>query len=278
MRAAFLLLLILSSCRQAPEEQRFPRAHRPVSPIIGDSFSTEDARDRLGEAEQAMALAGVKPGMWVADVGAGEGYYTMRLAPAVGPRGRVLAEDIMEETHQRLLQRVQRERLDNVAVRLGKPDDPMLPPRSFDRIFLVHMYHEVQSPYAFLWHLREGLKPDGLVVVVDSNRPTKRHGISPELLSCEFAAVGLKQIENTELPGGEAYLAKFQLAAARPEPSDILPCSDQPESRPMRRRLVHCPPPKTRWSTTAQSSASAADARRLVAAQSSGLGVASPLG
>lgn len=231
MQSSSLLiaLALISACRADPadQQQHFPRAHRPVAPIVGDSFSTEDTRDRLDEAEQVMALAGVEPGMWVADIGAGEGYYTVRLAPAVGPRGRVLAEDIVPETRDLLADRVQRERLDNVAVRLGKPDDPMLPPRSFDRIFLVHMYHEVQSPYAFLWHLREGLKPDGLVVVVDSNRPTKRHGISPELLSCEFAAVGLKQIENTELPGGEAYLAKFRLAAARPEPSDIKPCSNQ---------------------------------------------------
>ena len=222
------LCLLLAACRQAPEQPRFPEAARDVSPIIGDSFSTEETRDRIGEAEQVMELAGVEPGMWVADVGAGEGYYTIRLAPAVGPRGRVLAEDIMEETHQRLVQRVQRERLDNVAVRLGKPDDPMLPPRSFDRIFLVHMYHEVQSPYAFLWRLREGLKPDGLVVVVDSNRPTKRHGISPELLSCEFAAVGLQRVEMKMLAGQEGYLAKFRLAGPRPRPSDIKPCKPKP--------------------------------------------------
>jgi predicted methyltransferase len=226
-KAAWPLLaaVSLASCRQAPEQQRFPEADRDVSSIVSDSFSTEDARDRLGEAEQVMELAGVEPGMWVADVGAGEGYYTIRLAPAVGPRGRVLAEDIVDDTYQRLLQRVQRERLDNVAVRLGKPDDPMLPADSFDRVFLVHMYHEVQSPYGFLWHLRESLKPQGLVVVVDSNRPTKRHGIPPELLKCEFAAVGMERVEMSILPGGEAYLAKFRVAAPRPRPSQIKPCS-----------------------------------------------------
>ena len=117
-----------------------------MAPIVGDSFSTEDARDRVGEAEQVAALAGVKPGMWVADVGAGEGYYTIRLSPMVGPRGRVLAEDVVQQTTNRLADRVQRERLDNVAVRLGTPDDPKLPPHSFDRIFLVQVYREVSSP------------------------------------------------------------------------------------------------------------------------------------
>jgi predicted methyltransferase len=225
-KAPWLLALAaaLCACRQAPDQPQFPKPHRDVAPVIGDSFSTEDARDRLGEAEQVMELAAIKPGMWVADVGAGEGYYTIRLAPAVGPRGRVLAEDIVPETRDRLLQRVQRERLDNVAVKLGKPDDPMLPPRSFDRIFLVHVYHEVASPYAFLWNLREGLKPDGEVVVVDSDRPAKRHGIRPELVTCEFAALGMERVKMTTLAGGEAYLATFRIAKPRPQPAEIKPC------------------------------------------------------
>jgi len=221
---ALLLAGALASCRQARQEQAFPDALRDVSSIVGDSFSTEDARDRLGEAEQVMRLAGVEPGMRVADIGAGKGYYTVRLARAVGAGGRVLAEDIFEETRDALAERVQRERLDNVAVRLGKPDDPMLPARSFDRIFLVHMYHEVQSPYAFLWHLRDGLKPSGQVVVVDSNRPTKRHGIPPDMLACEFAALGMERVQQTMLAGGDAYFASFRVIAPRPEPSAIRPC------------------------------------------------------
>ena len=222
---ALALAAVLASCRQAPPEtQRFPKAQRDVSPIVGDSFSTEDARDRLGEAEQVMELAGVEPGMWVADIGAGQGYYTVRLARAVGHRGRVLAEDIVEETQIGLAQRVQRESLDNVAVRLGKPDDPMLPAQSFDRIFLVHMYHEVESPYAFLWHLRAGLKPPGEVVVVDSDRPIKRHGMPPDLLACEFAALGMERVKFTVLAGGEAYFASFRAVRPRPKPADIRPC------------------------------------------------------
>ncbi|MEO5972637.1 MAG: class I SAM-dependent methyltransferase [Sphingomicrobium sp.] len=220
-----LSLLVLTACRAEPAgEQRFPSAHRTVAPIVGDSFSTEDARDRLGEAEQVMRLAGVAPGMWVADIGAGEGYYTVRLAPLVGRSGRVLAEDIVPEIHERLVQRVQREQLDNVAVRLGLPDDPKLPARSFDRIFLVHMYHEVQSPYAFLWHLREGLRPGGEVIVVDSDRPVRRHGMPPELLSCEFRAVGMEPARTVPLAGDNIYLAAFRIARPRPEPSAIEPC------------------------------------------------------
>ena len=153
--------LFLAACRAEPQGARseFPAANRDVAPIVGDSFSTEDARDRVGEAEAVIAFAGVTPGMSVADIGAGEGYYTVRLARAVGPRGRVLAEDIVPETRDRLALRVNRENLANVSVLLGLPEDPKLPRASFDRIFLVHMYHEVEKPYEFLWHLRRGLKP-----------------------------------------------------------------------------------------------------------------------
>lgn len=223
-KSAALAALLLLSCRAQPDQPQFPRAHRDVAPIVGDTFSTEDARDRLGEAQQVIELAGVRPGMWVADVGAGQGYYTVRLARVVGPKGRVLAEDIMSDVTAGLTDRVQRERLDNVAVRLGTPDDPSLPPRTFDRIFLVHMYHEVASPYAFLWHMREGLKPGGLVVVVEADRPVKRHGMPLEQLKCEFAALGLTPVTTGMLTGGEAYFAAFRASGDRPAPAAIVPC------------------------------------------------------
>jgi protein-L-isoaspartate O-methyltransferase len=222
--AAAAAVLALTACRAQPSEPHFPSAQRDVAPIIGKAFSTEDARDRVGEAEQVMELAGVKPGMSVADVGAGEGYYTVRLAPVVGSKGRVLAEDIMPDVRDTLSERVQREQLDNVAVKLGTPDDPMLPAQSFDRIFLVHMYHEVQSPYAFLWHAREGLKPDGEIILVDANRPVKQHGIPPAQAKCEFAALGLDPVKYSLLSGGEVYFMAFRPARPRPEPDKIQPC------------------------------------------------------
>jgi len=69
----FCAILIVAGCRAQPTEPRFPSAHRDVAPIVGGTFSTEDARDRAGEAEEVMQLAGVTPGMSVDDVGAGEG-------------------------------------------------------------------------------------------------------------------------------------------------------------------------------------------------------------
>jgi predicted methyltransferase len=222
--AAAAAALLVAACRAQPSEPHFPSAHRDVAPIVGGTFSTEDARDRLGEAEEVMQLAGVRPGMSVADVGAGEGYYTVRLARVVGPNGRVLAEDIVPNVRDALSDRVQGERLDNVAVKLGTADNPMLPPASFDRVFLVHMYHEVAQPYAFLWHMREGVKPGGLVIVVDSNRPVSRHGMPPAELKCEFAALGMAPVKFNTLTGGDVYLMAFRLAGPRPAPDEIKPC------------------------------------------------------
>jgi ubiquinone/menaquinone biosynthesis C-methylase UbiE len=222
--AAVLTLLLLASCRAAPDEQTFPKANRPVAAIVGDTFSTEDARDRMGEFEKVVTLAGVKPGMWVADVGAGEGYYSVRLSPVVGKRGRVLAEDIQADVTDELAQRVQRQGLDNVAVTLGEPDDPKLPANSLDRVFLVHVYHEVASPYAFLWHMRESLKPGGLVIVVDADRPPPRHGIPPATLRCEFAAVGFQMRAFQPIENGDAYFAAFAPVGERPQPASIKAC------------------------------------------------------
>jgi SAM-dependent methyltransferase len=223
-------LIAVAGCHRQAAEAQFPAAGRDVAPIVSGAYSTEDARDRLGEFEQVMAIARVRPGQSVADIGAGEGYYTVRLAPLVGRKGRVLAQDIVAETRDLLAQRVQREGLDNVAVRLGEPADPKLPADSFDRIFMVHMYHEVTDPYAFLWHLVGGLKPGGSVVVVDADRPVKRHGIAPTRLRCELASVGLREVELARLPGTDSYVATFAAAAPRPAVGAIRPCQEETEN------------------------------------------------
>ncbi len=217
-------LLLVAACRAEPQPPRFPDAHRPVAPIVSDKFSTEDARDRLGEAEEVVAFAGVTPGMSIADIGAGEGYYTVRLSPIVGPKGRVLAQDIVPATRDQLARRVDREGLDNVSVRLGLADDPRLPAASFDRIFLVHMYHEVTSPYAFLWHLRSGLKPGGQIIVVDGDRDVRHHGMPRAQLACEMAALGLMPVKVATLTGSASYVAAFGIARPRPAPEAIKPC------------------------------------------------------
>lgn len=228
--AVTLLLAACDGGPVVPREQKpephtgFPAADRPVATIVSARWSDEESRDRLNEAGQVMALAGIKPGMTVADIGAGEGYYTIRLAQRVGDKGRVVAEDIVPDTIEKLATRVVRERLNNVSVRLGLPADPRLPEGSFDRVLMVHMYHEIESPYEFLWRLRPSLTPDGQVVVVDANRSTEHHGTPPELLKCEFAAVGYALAAMRPMPSAGGYLAIFKADGERPEPGTIKAC------------------------------------------------------
>ncbi len=222
-----MLALLLAACSAQPAtpgSADFPAAARPVATIVSARWSDEDTRDSANEANEVMDRAGATAGMTVADIGAGEGYYTIRLAARVGEKGRVLAQDIVSEYRDKLADRVTRERLDNVSVKLGTPDDPGLPPASFDRIFLVHMYHEIASPYAFLWNLRPAAKPGGRVIVVDADRPTNMHGTPPALLKCEFAAVGYKQVDFQLMPAAGGYLAAFEPSGARPEPKTIKAC------------------------------------------------------
>lgn len=239
LRAPPLLLLLaataaLSACEQKavdldrPETSReFPRAYRPVSELGANEFSTEQARDDRNEANTVMELANIRPGMTVADIGAGEGYYTVRLAERVGEDGRVLAQDIDQDALRRLGSRVETERLDNVSIKLGDIDDPRLPQNSFDRIFMVHMYHEVSEPYAFLWRLRPALREGGQVIVVDVDRPADQHGLRPQLLFCEFQAMGFRLVEFVRRPELAGYYAQFEAVGPRPAPDEIRPCRDE---------------------------------------------------
>ena len=226
IRSAVLLgLALLGGCRQQEEKATFPAPQRPVAPIVSSAYRDEDSRDSVGEFETVVRLAEIRPGMSVADIGAGEGYYTVRLSPIVGRNGRVLAQDIVPETIRTLGQRVQRERLDNVAIRLGQANDPQLPDRSFDRILMIHMYHEIAQPFEFLWHLRDDLRAGGSIVVVDADRPTDRHGTPPRLLVCEFNALGYELKRFERLPDSESYFASFEPTGERPEPGAIPICA-----------------------------------------------------
>lgn len=242
LAGAILLSAPLTACKRIPDAdadrpetaRAYPPASRPVSALAGNQWSTETARDTRGEAEEIMKAAGLKPGMTVADIGAGEGYYTVRLAEHVGSGGRVLAQDIDRDAIDRLAERVNRDTLDNVSIKLGASDDPRLPEKSFDRIFMVHMYHEVREPYAFLSRLRPAIKAGskasgtydgGEVIVVDVDRPFVEHGIPPKQLFCEFEAVGYQLIGYMERPELGGYFARFRPVGKAPLPGRIQPCS-----------------------------------------------------
>ncbi|MFC0203860.1 class I SAM-dependent methyltransferase [Novosphingobium soli] len=232
-------VLALAACQPPPAEdgraesaRAFPTPDRPISAAGASTFSSEVQRDSVNEANTVMDLARIAPGMSVADLGAGDGYYTLRLAQRVGRKGRVLAEDINPAANERLGSRVLREELENVSIKLGTEDDPRLPDNSFDRIFMVHMYHEVTEPYAFLWRMRPALRPGGRVIVVDRDRPADAHGIAPALLFCEFASVGFRLTEFVRKPELQGYYAQFEAIGTRPAPANIAPCRISGEAPP----------------------------------------------
>ena len=210
---------------RAARNRAFPRADRPVAKVVSTQWSSEEERDRQGEAQAVMDEAGIAAGMTVADIGAGEGYYTVRLAARVGPQGRVVAQDIDRGALSRLGARVERERLARVSIQPGAPDDPQLPPGSFDRVLMIHMYHEIAEPYAFLWRLWPALRPGGAVVVVDSERPTDRHGTPSPALFCEFETAGFRLIAFRRKPETKGYVAQFEPAGGGPpDPGKMRSC------------------------------------------------------
>jgi SAM-dependent methyltransferase len=204
----------------------FPNPDRPVANIISPIWHDEKERDGAGEPGQLVRLLGIKSGMTVADIGAGSGYYVVRLSPIVGPHGRVIAEDVVPEYLRGLRSRVRDLGLQNVVVSLGEPHDPRLPADSLDIAILVHMYHEITQPYGLLYNLVPALKPGARVAIVDAYGPTSEHGTPPGLLRCELAAVGYREISLDRLTDSDAYLAIFAppSLASRTRPEAMVAC------------------------------------------------------
>ena len=204
----------------------FPKPDRPVADIVSPLWDDEKARDDAGEPRELVRQLGIKPGMAVADIGAGSGYYVVRLSPIVGPKGRMFAEDVMPDYLQGLRKRVRDLGLRNVTVTQGEPHDPRLPAGSLDAAILVHMYHEITQPYALLYNLVPAFKPGARVGIIDAFRQTAEHGTPPELLRCELEAVGYRQISFDRLTASGAYLAIFAPPpiAGRPRPDAMVAC------------------------------------------------------
>jgi len=202
----------------------FLRFERPVAEIVSPQRSTEALRDANEEAQQLARLMGLRSGMVVGDIGAGAGYHTIRLSRVVGPSGAVVAQDVRQDYLTYLAKRVQDLKLTNVKIALGDPHDPRLPTASLDAAILVHMYHEITEPYAFLYNLAPALKPGARVGIVDLDRPTQLHGTPPKLLRCELAAIGYRELSLHTLTGDAGYLAIFVPPVERPRPSAIVPC------------------------------------------------------
>jgi SAM-dependent methyltransferase len=148
---------------------------------VGGAEWLERAEREIEEApEAALDRLGIKPGMVVADVGAGVGYFVSRLARRVGPNGRVYANDIQPEMLRRLKQRMEAQKITNVETVLGQENDPRLPAGKLDLVLLVDVYHEFSQPQQMLAKIRESLKPDGRLVLLEYKKEDPQVPIRPE--------------------------------------------------------------------------------------------------
>lgn len=124
-------------------------------------------REKEEEPDKVLKVLDIKPGASVADVGAGSGYFTFRLAKKVGKEGKVYAVDIQEEMLERLRRGAKKEKLENIVPIMGKEDDPRLPAAALDLILMVDVYHEFEFPYEMTQAMVKALKPGGRIVFVE---------------------------------------------------------------------------------------------------------------
>jgi predicted methyltransferase len=212
LSSSIALLSLAAAATMAPA---FPAVQRPVAGIVSPTWGDADTRDAADEVGQIVSRLAIRPGMTVADIGAGAGYDTLRLAKRVGPSGSVVAEDVTASYLAALRASVATHRLRNVRIVVGAPGDPKLAPRSIDRAIMVHMYHEIARPYALLYNLAVAFRPGGRLGIEELDRPTQNHGTSPRLLTCELNAAGYRTMSLAPLKGGIGYFAVFA-APARP--------------------------------------------------------------
>jgi SAM-dependent methyltransferase len=153
-----------------------PRPAAPTHPLTGrriagiatdTNWLDRAARDQEEEPDRALDLIGITPGIVVADVGAGTGYMTLRLARRVGPIGTVYANDLQPAMLQIIRDKVRGQNLLNVQIVQGAPDDAHLPEGVIDLALLVDVYHELRAPQKMLRSIRRSLKPNGRLVLIE---------------------------------------------------------------------------------------------------------------
>ena len=166
--AALIVILTTAILAQSPGVHPISgRRYAGVMSYEGARWLDREERDVEEEPDRALNAIGIAKGATVADVGAGSGYMTIRMAERVGPAGRVYATDIQPQMLAMLRERLDKERIGNVTLVQGAIDDPRLPPASLDLILMVDVYHEFSQPQQMLRGLLAALKPGGRMVLLE---------------------------------------------------------------------------------------------------------------
>ena len=152
----------------------------PVMSAAGADWLNRPEREKTEMPDRLLDALQIEPGMTVADVGAGIGYFSWRIAKRVGAEGRVLAVEIQPEMLERLGMEMRKRDIRNVRSILGTPVDPNLPAQSVDLALMVDVYHEFQHPEAMVAKIRESLKENGRMVLVEYRGEDPTVPIRPE--------------------------------------------------------------------------------------------------
>ena len=163
--AAVLLLAFVCSA-----EEFHPITHRRIAQVMGAAgadWLTRPEREGEEHPDEALDAIGIQRGSTVADIGAGVGYFTWRLASRVGAKGLVYGEDIQQPMLDMLTKNMSTRHITNVRPVLGTIEDPKLPKESVDVVLLVDVYHEFSEPEKMLEHIRDAVKPNGRIVFLE---------------------------------------------------------------------------------------------------------------
>ncbi|MBV9676940.1 MAG: methyltransferase domain-containing protein [Acidobacteriaceae bacterium] len=173
------ILFALSLTAQAVH----PITGRRIAPVMGMSgadWLDREEREREEQPEKALAALNLKPGMFVGDVGAGTGFYSIRMAKLVSPNGVVFANDIQMPMLDRLRKNAAAHNINNIETVLGTESNPNLPADTLDLVVMVDVYHELSRPQRMLDHIRDSLKPDGRLVLLEFRKEDPTVPIRPE--------------------------------------------------------------------------------------------------
>jgi tRNA A58 N-methylase Trm61 len=182
MRKAVCGLLLLAYC-VAYAQGVHPitgRKYAGVMGVGGADWLVRPERESEEQPDAALDAITIAKGSTVADVGAGGGALTWRLAERVGPTGKVYANDIQPKMLELLRRNMEQRKIGNVETVLGEVDDPRLPPGAIDLILLADVYHEFSEPQKMLRHMRGSLKPDGRLVLLEYRAEDPNVPIRPE--------------------------------------------------------------------------------------------------
>ncbi len=225
-------ILLFARQRPADNAASIPACSAPGglahATALNPQMEEDDAlREKWNRVPDVLAALGLKEGSSVADVGSGEGFFTLRLACAVGPSGRVFAIDIDKKALRTLKARLRRGGFNNVQVIHSKPDDPKLRPDSINAALFVGSYHEMKFHRAVLEHVREALKSDGRVVVMEKltyweslpreaearEKEEQRHDLDPKFVKQDLQDDHFQVIEYE--PTFFRSISDFSLTAAQ---------------------------------------------------------------